>query len=180
MIKEVVVVEGRDDEERVKKSLDCECLITHGYGFGERLLSELENINRQRGIIVFTDPDYAGKNIRRKIRERIPNAKHAYLSREKARLGDDIGIENASFEDIRIAIKKARPEYIDYVKIYTIKDMFDYKLIGPNSKKRRVFLCDELSIGYSNGKRLLMKLNTFQIDKKEVEEILKRFEEIDG
>ena len=170
-------VEGREDAQRVKNALDCECLITHGYGFNEKFLNDLEKLNELRGIIIFTDPDYAGNNIRRKIKERIPNAKHAYLPRDKSIKGGDIGVENANSEDIIKAIEKARPEFIEYEEIYTMDDLINYGLTGPNSKKKRIYVCDELFIGYSNSKRLLTKLNTFQVDREEIEDILYRYEE---
>ena len=180
-IKEVIVVEGRDDYERVKDALDCECVITHGYGFNEDLLNNLYEINKKKGIIVFTDPDYAGKNIRRKILDKIPDAKQAYLPRNKAFKGKDIGIENAKKEDIIEAIKKAKPQYEEYVKEYDISDMIFYGLLGDSSKDRRIFVCDELSIGYSNGKRLVEKLNSFKISREVLEKaILKYEEEKDG
>ena len=33
MIKEIIVVEGRDDEQRVKRALDCEVICTGGIYF---------------------------------------------------------------------------------------------------------------------------------------------------
>ena len=58
----------------------------------------MEKAYREKGIIVFTDPDFSGEEIRRKITARFPEAKQAYLPLEEATRDGDIGVENASPE----------------------------------------------------------------------------------
>ena len=65
MIKEVIVVEGKDDIARVKAAVNCDVIATGGFAFGKKLLKELKAIEERRGIIIFTGPDYMGKQIRR-------------------------------------------------------------------------------------------------------------------
>lgn len=176
MIKEVIVVEGRDDIRQVKKALDCECVATHGYGFGEDLLRKLDYLQEKRGLIILTDPDYAGKRIRARILDRIPEAKQAFMPREKSIKGDDIGIENSLSEDIVKAIGKARPEYIDIQDEYTMEDILAYGLTGENSKEKRIFVGDFLGIGYYNSKQILIKLNNFGVERSELEKAILAYE----
>lgn len=178
MIQEIIVVEGKDDMAAVKAALDCECIITHGYAFGEELLKKLEFIQARRGLIVLTDPDYAGKRIRAKIRDRIPNVKMAYISRKDAYKGDDIGVENARSCAIKEAIEKARPSYGERRQTFTMKDMLDNGLEGsPGSKNRRILLGDALSIGYANAKQLLIRLNEYGITREEFERVMGEIDE---
>ena len=65
MIKEVIVVEGRDDEAAVKKAVDAEIITTHGYGISQKTYRRIEEAYERCGIIIFTDPDFAGENIRK-------------------------------------------------------------------------------------------------------------------
>lgn len=107
-IKEAIIVEGRDDEARVKQSIDAMIIVTHGFGIKEETWNLIDKAYREKGVIIFTDPDHAGEMIRRKIEKRCPKALHANLSREKARKNKDIGVENASSEDILTAILSAK------------------------------------------------------------------------
>lgn len=168
MIEEVIVVEGKNDVTAVKRAAECECLITHGHGFPEDLLDQLEEIQERRGIIVLTDPDYAGTKIRRRIQERIPQAKMAYLPQSAATKGDDIGVENASPEAIREALKKARATLTERREEFTLKDLMASGLAaGPGSKEKRILLGRELHIGYGNAKQLASRLNAYGIEKEE-------------
>lgn len=93
VIKEVIVAEGRDDEIQIKKAVDAEVITTHGFGFGNKLINLLKEINEKRGIIIFTDSDYMGSQIRKRIAKEIPSAKHAYLSQSVSTKNGDIGVE---------------------------------------------------------------------------------------
>ena len=67
-IKEIIVVEGRDDISAVKAAVDAEIIQVNGFAVRKK-----ENIDRIRiaeknkGIIILTDPDYAGNEIRKYI-----------------------------------------------------------------------------------------------------------------
>lgn len=177
-IKETIVVEGKDDISAVKSAVDAEVISTHGFGFGYRLLKTLKEIEKRKGLIIFTDPDYMGVNIRRRISEFIPSARHAYLSQEKSYKKGDIGIENAKREDIVMALKKARATIVEKKENFTIKDLRDNGLIDSSaSQKRREKFCDILSIGYGNGKQTLNKLNSFGISKEEFRSAIRQVEE---
>ena len=64
-IKEIIVVEGRDDESAVKAALsDAEIIVTHGYGIGDGTWKRLERAYKGPGILIFTDPDHTGEQIR--------------------------------------------------------------------------------------------------------------------
>ena len=185
-IREIIVVEGRDDTNAINRAVGAVTIETHGFGISKETWNKLDAAYKERGLIIFTDPDHAGNEIRRRLKERYPEAKEAFLSREKAKenpknvAGEnpsklpDIGIENASPEDIREALSKARATfYEDSVEEgewipYTIEDLERGRLVGaPDSKERREKLGDLLGIGYSNGKTLLKKLNGMRISKEE-------------
>lgn len=112
-IKEAIIVEGRDDEARVKQSIDAMIIVTHGFGIKEETWKLIDKAYREKGVIIFTDPDHAGEMIRRKIEKRCPDALHANLSREKARKNKDIGVENARPQDVLTAILSAKSKKSD-------------------------------------------------------------------
>ena len=63
-------------------------------------MERIKAAQKRRGVIIFTDPDFAGEKIRKKIAAEVPGCKHAFLPREEAKKDGDIGIENASPESI--------------------------------------------------------------------------------
>lgn len=169
MIKEIIVVEGRDDITRVKEALDCEVIATGGYHFDVRLIKKLRILQEKRGVIVLTDPDYAGERIRSRIARGVHGVKHAWLPRGEALATDgDVGIENASPESIRQAISNAKPEDVEPREEFTLKDLFEHGLTyGINAQQRREALGDALGIGYCNAKQLLRRLNHYGITREE-------------
>ncbi|MDD7593496.1 MAG: ribonuclease M5 [Peptoniphilaceae bacterium] len=167
-MREVIVVEGKDDVAAVKAAVDAECLITHGHGFGEDVLDQIEAAAARNGIIIMTDPDYAGKRIRERVRQRVPQAKHAYLERRFSMKGGDIGVENASPEAIRRALKKARATLTTRQTTFTMDDLIQNGLEAVDgAKRRRIALGEKLSLGYGNAKQLLARLNDFEISREE-------------
>jgi ribonuclease M5 len=110
------------------------------------------------------------------IASQIENCKHAYIPRDKARGKDDLGVENASSEDIREALKNARAEIADARTEFTNEDMLYYQLVGSdNASKRREKLGDELGIGYCSAKQFLKRLNNYGITREELEEAIEKF-----
>lgn len=108
-IKEAIVVEGRDDTLAVSKAVDAIIIETHGFGLSDKTWKILDKAYRERGLIILTDPDHGGRSIRRKILNRFPGSKEAFISTEKASKKGDVGIENAAPDDIWEALSKARP-----------------------------------------------------------------------
>lgn len=188
-ITEVIIVEGRDDTAAIKRAVRAVTIETHGFGISKTTWDKIKSAHEGPGIIVFTDPDHAGEEIRRKILESFPDAKQAFLSREKAGKfsGEekliDIGIENASPEAIREALEKAKANIKAESKSkdgygkdeFSGADLERAGLTGSDgSKERREKLGDILGIGYANGKNLLYKLNTLGITREAFEEAVKK------
>lgn len=177
-IQEIIVVEGRDDTTAVTRALQCDTIETHGFGIRKETWDLIERAYKERGIIIFTDPDYSGEEIRRKLTERFPNAKHAYLSRKDARSGNDIGIENADDKSIIEALKKAKAVTVEKTDTFTSQDLQLAGLAGgPGSKELRQEVGKILGIGYGNSNGFLKKLNAFSITKEEFENAVKKVKE---
>jgi ribonuclease M5 len=177
MIKEVIVVEGKDDITAVKAALECELVSTNGFNYGKKLIKTLQSLQERRGLIILLDPDFEGERIRRDLAKQIPDAKHAYLAQSKAMKKDNIGVENAKPQDIIDAINKARPVSIEAVKIFDKQDLVSFGLSGSESARaRREKLGEILGIGYSNSKGLLNRLNNLGIQRQEFLKAMERIE----
>lgn len=174
MIKEVIVVEGRDDYTAVKRAVDAEIIITHGFGISEKTFKQIEFARARKGVIIFTDPDYAGEKIRERIARRVKGCKHAFLPREQAIKKGDIGIENASPQNIILALEKVRTESEEKIKEFEQIDLIKNDLVGSrDASRRRDELGNILGIGYANAKQFLNRLNNYNVTRKEFEEAIK-------
>ncbi|MPW25363.1 ribonuclease M5 [Alkalibaculum sp. M08DMB] len=163
MIKELIVVEGKDDISAVKRAVEADLVCTHGYGITKEVISVIQKAAKTRGVIVFTDPDFAGDKIRRYIVKRVPNCKHAYLPKHLGKKNNNIGIENAKPEDIIEALSKVKT-IVEFNNTFELFDMFKLGLIsGPLSSEKRRFVGEKLGIGYSNSKQFINRLNNYGI-----------------
>lgn len=168
MIKEVIVVEGRDDVTAVKAAVDAEIIAVGGFGINYKVINRIKEAQKRQGVIVLTDPDYAGEKIRRIISKRVSGIKHAYISREEGTKGDDIGVENAVPEAIIKALEGAKALSKEKREEFNLADLMFFKLTGDkDSKIRREFLGKELRVGYGNANQLLSRLNNYEITKEE-------------
>ena len=181
-IEQIIVVEGRDDTAAILRSVDAVTIETHGYGIRPSTWNVIDKAYETAGIIIFTDPDTAGEQIRCRLAERYPKAEHAFLDRSLAEKDGDIGIENASPESIREALAKAHtPVSADRIVqetgsagTFTRDDLFRWGLDGvPGAARRRQEVGNRLGIGMASSKTFLRRLNHFGISREEVETALR-------
>jgi ribonuclease M5 len=168
MIKEVIVVEGRDDITAVKRAVEAEVIAVGGFGINGKVIEKIREAQKRQGVIVLTDPDFAGEKIRKIISKRIEGIKHAYIPRAEGTKNGDIGVENACPESIRRALELAKCEVKEKREEFDIEDMLFLGLTGNNkAKERREALGKELGIGYGNANQFLSRLNNFGITREE-------------
>jgi ribonuclease M5 len=180
-IAEIIVVEGRADERAVKAAVDAEVIVTSGYGLSKDTWTRIAAAQVRTGVILFTDPDPAGDQIRRQINQRIPGCKNAYLTRDDARHEKNIGIENARPAAIRKALTQAHCTAAPQNPIFTLADLRRNRLMAhPQAALRRETLGRQLAIGYANAKQLLARLNRCGISRGQFEAALAKIETVDG
>lgn len=168
MIKEVIVVEGRDDTVAIKRAVEADTIETGGSAIGEAVLKKIALAQERRGVIIFTDPDHAGERIRKIVAARVPGCKHAFLPEAEATKRGDIGVENASPEAIRTALSRVRSEAPGVEAAITWEDLINAGfIVHPQAAARRKALGELLGIGYCNGKQLYKRLTVFRISREE-------------
>lgn len=165
-IKEIIVVEGKDDTTAIKRAVDADTIETNGSAINQETIEKIKLAQKKRGVIVFTDPDYPGQKIRQTITDHVPDCKHAFIPKEDAlhKRGRGVGVEHASPEIIQRALKDAHLMKEVTVEEISQDDLIEAGLIGgEGSKERREKIGKILGIGYANGKQLHKRLNVFQI-----------------
>ncbi len=167
-IKEIIVVEGRDDTVKIKLAVDADTLETNGSAINNETIERIKHAQEKRGVIIFTDPDYPGERIRKIISEAVPGCKHAFLPKQEAiaKSGKGLGVEHATIAAIKQALEAVKQESEEFSGEIELQDLVDAGLIGgPKAKERRERLGSILKIGYTNGKQLHKRLQMFQITK---------------
>ena len=179
-INEIIVVEGRDDVTAIKRVVDAHIIALNGFSaLSKKTINKIVELSKNNDLILFTDPDFAGKKIRDTLKKYIPNIKHAFVSQKDAIKNDNIGVENASDEVILEALKNIITANQNVEDRFNISDLIDNGFVsGSNAKERRVMLGDILKIGYYNAKQLLKALNSFNISREEFEKAVKKMNKV--
>jgi len=179
MIREMIVVEGKDDTVAVRRAVGADTIETGGSAIDEGVLRRIELAYERRGVIVLTDPDAPGERIRKIVTERVPGCKHAFLTKAEARGRRGIGVEHASDEAIRRALERVRGPEADAEEPADIawEDLLDAGLIvHAASARRRERMGELLGIGYANGKQFYKRCLMFRITKAEFVSALEQLE----
>ncbi|WP_078556460.1 ribonuclease M5 [Bacillus alkalicellulosilyticus] len=175
-IKEVIVVEGRDDTVAIQRAVEADTIETNGSAIGEEVLKQIALAQERRGVIIFTDPDYPGERIRKIVSEAVKGCKHAFIKKEDAlsKKKDDLGVENATPAVIREALTHVMIESETAEIHISRQDLLDAGLVGGSkAKERREKIGIKLKVGYANGKQLYKRLAKFEITKEEFAKALK-------
>lgn len=178
MIKEIIVVEGKEDTVSVQRAVEADTIETGGSAINQEVLRRIALANERRGVIILTDPDYPGERIRSIIAEHVPACKHAFLPIEEARRHGEVGVEHASPEAIRKALADVKTEVPDAQGEIFWEDLMDHGLLAhPQAAERRAKMGSILGIGHANGKTFLKRCRMFQITRDEFLQAYKQMEE---
>ncbi len=165
MIKEIIVVEGRSDTLAIKRAVEADTIETGGSRISKETIKLIELAQKQRGVIILTDPDYQGERIRKIISAKVKGVKHAFLPREVAKKGGKYGVEFAEPKEILKALAN------HYTEGEVLQETIPWELLiingligGTEARLKREALGNLLGIGYTNAKQLYKRLNALQID----------------
>ena len=179
MIKQVIVVEGKSDIARVSLAVEADMIATGGLGLSDKVIEQIRCAYEKRGIIILTDPDRAGEQIRKFLTDRFPKAKHAFIPRKDAIANNDLGVEQASPEAIRLALSKVRCATYEPQETFTMQDIAAAGLNGtPDAADRRAEVGAILGIGYGNAKQFLKRLNHYGVTRDEWDDALRQIREV--
>jgi ribonuclease M5 len=180
VFKEIIVVEGSHDQQKLESIYPhVDTIITGGSAISDETLLFIQNAAEERGVILFLDPDFPGKQITNKILAfcKTGDIKLANLERNKAysKNHKKIGIEHAGREDI----EKALSQFVSLnvsknINLIEMKNLIELKLVQfPESKTRRALVAQKLHIPYCNGKSFLKYVNMMNTSRSQLDEVMK-------
>lgn len=180
-VKEVIVVEGKNDIRQLERWIDAEFLETSGTGLNESTLNRIQELAKVRGVIVFTDPDSPGDQIRQKINAAVAGCKNAFLPSNLAweivKGKRKVGIEHANQETICNALSNLMTYEEAQQPTLTWDEFVELGLTGfSNSSQRRKQLGNALHLGEANGKTLWKRCNMMRLTKAQLIEKLEELE----
>lgn len=189
-IREAIVVEGRYDKNTLCQIVDAPIFQTDGFGImknGE-MLAFLRKVAEKRGLIVFTDSDGAGFQIRNYLKSAIPGdqLKHAYIpdipgkERRKDKPGKEgkLGVEGMPPETILACLRRAGATFEGEKSQaarneITKTDLYEMGLSGtPDSKSKRLALLKRLDLPKHMSSNAMLSALNLLYSKEELYQIL--------
>jgi ribonuclease M5 len=164
------------------------------------VIRELSDAVRAGGrVVVLTDPDVAGRQLRSRVVQQVPGARHAFLGAHETTAARDtkhhkagnVGVEHAAPEAIRRALDRARPAASEGGSSGVSRAAFDksrlaewglcaapgeaapedrWRAFGGVAARRRL-VGERLGVGDCDAKQLIRQLNLF-FEEEEVAEAI--------
>ncbi|GAX85184.1 hypothetical protein CEUSTIGMA_g12602.t1 [Chlamydomonas eustigma] len=177
-LSDIILVEGLSDSRAVQAAINAPVFVCGGSAmraeWAQTDLPLLRTLGRT--LVVLTDPDQEGNQIRIAITEKLPEARHAFLpvleaistQANRRHEAGNVGVENAGPEAIRACIFAATPSFEATRKEFDQSFLVEQGLVNawdgiqaPGAKLRRQILCNSLGIGPCTGGSLLTVLNRY-------------------
>lgn len=158
----IIVVEGTNDAAVISSLCECEIVVLNGCEIKNK--NYLKTASKNNDIILLTDPDNEGENIRKKVKEFIPSAIDVRIDLSDCTKGTKKGIAECDVKKLKEVLRsffENNSENEPYEK-------FNYL-----TKKQRNYICEKLGIEECNSKTFSRRMNRLKIDKNKVEELLK-------
>lgn len=192
-INEAVIVEGKYDKIKLSNLIDALIIETNGFGIykDKSRLSFIRNLAEERGIVILTDSDHSGFQIRNYIAAGIPKdkIKHIYipdiLGKEKRKAEPSkegkLGVEGMSDELLlklfsSAGISAEKSVQTDPVTNY---DLFELGISGTaNAKQNKKKLLAALDLPEFLSTNSLLSYINSSMTREEFLDIAKRATEI--
>lgn len=164
----LIIVEGISDVAFLSSLVKAEFLTTNGYTIPKEEIMFAKRVSLSKKVIVLTDSDEAGKTIRNRINDLLPNTYNVLLDFNKCNKKGKHGVAESDIKHVLESLKlyESREE-VKYGKISTY-DLYQLGLIGPNSKVLRNKVCSKLNLGICDSKKMLRRINFLNISYEEI------------
>lgn len=164
----VLIVEGKEDVSYLSSFIDAHFFITNGYDLSKEKIDFLNQASKVNTLIIFTDPDKAGEEIRKKISELVCNVKHARSEDNRRKGYKKHGVAELTKEEV---IKALSPFITNEFERQNY-DLSSLISLSDNPKGNKEKLIKKYRLIDGNNKYLENQLNILKIKAEEVKELL--------
>ena len=161
----VLIVEGKSDVNFLSSFLEALFFISDGYNISKRKLEFLVEASKVNKLIIMTDSDEAGEEIRKKIHDAIHAGYDARIKPNSRKNYKKHGVAEALKEEVLLILK-------DHL---TDKEIFneDYDLVSlislsENPKKKREEIIEKYHLVGGNNKAIENQLRILKIKKEDL------------
>lgn len=172
-IRQAIVVEGVHDKQKLESVVDALILVSGGTGFSETFLAQCREVNQRQGLILFTDPDFPGNQIRHRIEAVAGPCAHATIRAEEGRSGHKVGIEHAETKVLLEALDHVATFVPGTTETISQETLLNLGLNGQKQSARlRIRLCEVCHIPLCNAKQLHKQLNRMGMTADQLQDLL--------
>ncbi len=171
------VVEGKTDEDKLKK-LGIKLIVkTNGKFIAKTTLAFIAEVSRVRPLVFALDPDRPGIAIRRKLEDYLPDKdfRHIETGMKEATDGRKFGVAQMHMDRLAEVLAPFREHDENSPETFALSaaDLLALGLSGRgDSRARRQKLEAQLGVSFPDGKTLLTGLWLLGFSKAKVEEVL--------
>ena len=162
-VSNIIVVEGKDDEAYLSSFIDAVFVKTNGYEIPDEDVEFLNNPRIKKPIIVLTDSDEAGKDIRNRLNQLIKKQINVEVSILKCNKKNKHGVAECEKDEVINALEEHINKEIPNVTINN-SDLMNLGI----DKNQREIICRELKLGKCNNKTFIKRLNYIDCTKDEL------------
>ncbi len=168
----VIVVEGKSDVAFLESFIEADFVITNGSEISNETLRYIKALKEKRDIIVLTDPDFPGLQIRNRIEEQVEGVLHAYVRKEVSIKHHKVGVAESTKEEVIKALENAFSLGNENTSNLAKQDLYELGFIGLNqSDDLRKKAAEYFKLGYaSNAKTFFKQLLALSITKEQLKE----------
>lgn len=167
----IVVVEGSGDASYLSSFIDSEYVITNGLDVPDEELEYLVEASKKVPIIIMTDPDEAGENIRHRVHQKV-DGHDVVVDSAKCNKNGKHGVAECTKEEIinklNTFFDKSKKE-----KEFVSKNFF--KVNDYDKEDIYLFTRKKFHLGKCNRKQLIKRLNTLEITEEELNKTIKEY-----
>lgn len=170
----LIVVEGTSDISFLSSFIDADFIVTNGSAISKECIKFIKEAKTKGDVIILTDPDYPGKRIRSILDDNIDGLTHCYLQKDYCIKGNKVGVAQSDKNHVLECLNKCLVSNNNIKGNLTMNDLLSLGLANTSDAyEKKSILERKYSIGFCNAKNLLKRLNYLNIDKKELEGVLK-------
>ena len=166
----IIVVEGSMDVGRISTYFHANFITTNGYEIPKEEIVFLKHLPKEKEIIILTDSDEAGNQIRNRLNEQLDRVINLKIDISKCNKNGKHGVAESEKDEL-ISLLTPYIKEVTYGNL-TVSDLIN---LGIDSHNKREFVSQKLHLGITNNKTFLKRVNYLNIEKETLRKIIKEY-----
>lgn len=161
----VIVVEGSNDASFISSIVNAQIFITNGYDLSPDKIAFLKEVSKVNKIIILTDSDQAGDNIRNKLKKEINGVFDVIIHSNSRKNYKKNGVAEA---EINEALNALTPYFTDKPLFEEDYDLVSLVSLSDNPSIKKEEIIKKYKLVRGNNRYLENQLKMLKINKEEL------------